>query len=396
MESAFSPVPERPTLIVVLGMHRSGTSVTTRAMEALGANLGDNLMPPAAGINPKGFFEDLDVATLDRELMDAAGVDWHALPDVDLARLSEVELDHFTNRALTLLREKCRSGLFAMKDPRIPRLLPFWQRVFERLDVRVLNVIAFRNPVSVARSLAVRDELPYAKSYLLWLAHVVSALEHTENQARTLVNYDALVEAPGTELTRLAADLDLTLDAAACETFEREFLDGDLRHTRFSGADLETAEGLPPVAKELFKALEAAVNAPTRATEVRLAQAQSEARAFLANAAPLMARDWEYERQLKQAHNRIAELEHALADAHANLAASQQRCAALEQSEHALQASIESLEGRLRDTEQAAGEQRREFEQTIAKLNADVSALLNSSSWRLTAPLRAARRRFSR
>ncbi len=50
-----------PTLIVVLGMHRSGTSVLTRAMETLGANLGSRLMPAAAGNNDKGFFEDIDV-----------------------------------------------------------------------------------------------------------------------------------------------------------------------------------------------------------------------------------------------------------------------------------------------------------------------------------------------
>lgn len=55
META-PPQPQRPTLIVVLGMHRSGTSVTTRAMETMGASFGDNLIPTAYD-NPKRPFQ---------------------------------------------------------------------------------------------------------------------------------------------------------------------------------------------------------------------------------------------------------------------------------------------------------------------------------------------------
>ena len=47
-------------LIVVLGMHRSGTSLITHGLEALGAHLGSRLMPPNASVNAKGFFEDID------------------------------------------------------------------------------------------------------------------------------------------------------------------------------------------------------------------------------------------------------------------------------------------------------------------------------------------------
>ena len=48
-------------IIVVIGMHRSGTSALTRALEVLNVHLGDNLMKPIADVNDKGFFEDLDI-----------------------------------------------------------------------------------------------------------------------------------------------------------------------------------------------------------------------------------------------------------------------------------------------------------------------------------------------
>jgi hypothetical protein len=51
IQSSLSTSGQRgqPTLIVVLGMHRSGTSATTRAMETMGASLGDHLIATGAG-----------------------------------------------------------------------------------------------------------------------------------------------------------------------------------------------------------------------------------------------------------------------------------------------------------------------------------------------------------
>ncbi|MFM0308870.1 hypothetical protein P0D71_13905 [Paraburkholderia sp. RL17-383-BIF-A] len=60
------------TLVVVLGMHRSGTSAITRAMETMGADFGSRLMPAVAGVNDKGFFEDLDIVAINMEIMAAA------------------------------------------------------------------------------------------------------------------------------------------------------------------------------------------------------------------------------------------------------------------------------------------------------------------------------------
>jgi hypothetical protein len=47
-------------IIVVLGMHRSGTSALTRGLSTLGVGLGDTLHP-AGSDNPTGFWEDRDI-----------------------------------------------------------------------------------------------------------------------------------------------------------------------------------------------------------------------------------------------------------------------------------------------------------------------------------------------
>ena len=46
-----------PIAVVVLGAGRSGTSAITRALQAIGVDLGDDLRP-GGGKNPTGFFED--------------------------------------------------------------------------------------------------------------------------------------------------------------------------------------------------------------------------------------------------------------------------------------------------------------------------------------------------
>ncbi len=48
------------TIILVLGMHRSGTSAITRLLNILGADLGINLLPGAQTINEPGFWENLN------------------------------------------------------------------------------------------------------------------------------------------------------------------------------------------------------------------------------------------------------------------------------------------------------------------------------------------------
>lgn len=77
---------EGKSIVVVLGMHRSGTSAITRGLMVLGVELGDNLMPPAAD-NNKGFFEDVDVNAINVELYRSLGhgQDWHTLAFVPVA-----------------------------------------------------------------------------------------------------------------------------------------------------------------------------------------------------------------------------------------------------------------------------------------------------------------------
>jgi len=252
----------RQRLIVVLGMHRSGTSAMTRALQAMGVELGSRLMPPVEGVNDKGFWEDLDLNALNIEMLGALNRDWHYL-----APLAEnfVELlcgKGFLSRAEELLRLKIGlSPIFGFKDPRVTMLLPFWQRVFALCDIDISYVLALRNPVSVAKSLARREHFEFRKSTLLWLGHVLSMMRCTMGaQLRILVDYDRLVQLPRGELQRVADRLNLVLDPAELQKYERDFLNIELRHSIHDAQDLSAGDFAMPSVIELYPLLQSAAS----------------------------------------------------------------------------------------------------------------------------------------
>ena len=67
---------QRPTAILILGMHRSGTSALTRVLNLCGVDLGTRLIPPAAGNNENGFWEHVDAVDMHERLLLQLGRSW--------------------------------------------------------------------------------------------------------------------------------------------------------------------------------------------------------------------------------------------------------------------------------------------------------------------------------
>lgn len=232
-------------LILVLGMHRSGTSAFARALGVFGVELGGSLLP-AHPCNPKGFFEDEDVYAFNKALLAFLGLTWHAFPPADAARLHAMAVGGWGRDALDLLREKMAGHrLFGLKDPRISALLPFWRPVLAASQVAVHCVICLRHPDSVAQSLLRRDGMAPEHSHALWAAHTLGAIQGSSGLPRTCAGYEALLRQPEDGLARLGKALDLAPDPEERQRFIADFLDSSLCHHSAapgSGPDADTAE----------------------------------------------------------------------------------------------------------------------------------------------------------
>ncbi|WP_217484308.1 sulfotransferase family protein [Burkholderia lata] len=361
-------------------------------METIGADLGERLMPPAAGNNDKGFFEDLDINQVNIEILHEAGFDWDTMASIDLSSIDERRLDQLRANAARVLRTKCEGKIFALKDPRIARLPQFWQPIFSALTSRVVYAIAVRNPISVARSLSKRDNFAEEKSHILWLAHTVSALEMTAGHPRTLIGYDALLDAPRQELARISSELGLPLIESAIDSFEKEFVDSDLRHTRFTRQDLDLLRSSPRQVRELFSALDETIRSGLPSSNAMLEQAIRSARLYLTDVSPLLKYEWQLDCRSKTLNAAIASLNESVrvSEHERNVLSDELRTANLDRT----------------DTHNRLDEARNELSATrsaVVALESDVvsmrelnAEMLSSTSWRITAPLRALKQRLTR
>lgn len=231
--------------VLVVGMHRSGTSAVARGLRALSVCMGDNVFD-AQPDNPTGYWEDKTVVEINQRVLATLGLKWD-----DSALIRREQFDHYRIRLLELAAVRYLKSAFAseplwgFKDPRTIRLLPFWRHVLRDCDAVDAYVVAVRNPRSVAASLFRRQQIQAAKAQRVWLAHMVPFLHEIAGKPFVVVDYDLLMADPRSQLERINRNIELPSltewNCAEIERFAKDFLDSSLRHSVFSPVDLDAA-----------------------------------------------------------------------------------------------------------------------------------------------------------
>lgn len=353
----------RKQLAIVLGMHRSGTSAITRALAALGADVGCRLMAPSESENPTGYWEDLDVYEINRAILDALGRDWHGLSAVGEDDLPLLRRSGFDLKAAEIIRQRTeRYPFFALKDPRMPRLLSFWKPQFQQLGCNVFYVLALRNPLAVARSLRMRNDMDETLSYFLWACTTVASLRGTLHEECVVVDYDALIENPREELRRLAEGLGVRADASLIEEYVGSFLDEDLRHHRFSPDDLELDLRCPPLVRDIYDTLRGLLGSGVTSLSYDRVVARLP--------------DWEAEvAQLQAPFGLIDRLYRSMAQARAAVLEADCKAQNSQTEVEALTDIRATLEAGLADAAQRLVAKDRELREKVSELDATVAAL---------------------
>ena len=231
-------------VVVVLGAHRSGTSLVANAMPCRGASLGPRAYWTAPD-NPTSFAEDLDVLHLDERVLWAFGHAWD-----DPRPLPEEFENHpalqygFGRDAVALLRARLAAHpVFAIKEPRLCRLLPFWRKAFREVGCRVSVVFVVRHPMAVAASLAKRNGFTTEKGLAIWLAYVLAARAGVDPEWKSCtIEYNEMLTFPHSAIHEIGRALGLQPDMSKVQQFSTEFVDHSLRHEDASDED---NDGLP-------------------------------------------------------------------------------------------------------------------------------------------------------
>jgi len=235
-----SDAPFSRRALLVLGMHRSGTSALTRVLSLLGADLPANLMQPKADNNELGFWESLPIYALNEEILASAGTRWDDWRRFNPDWFRSPEVARFKARALQVMeREFTNSSLFVLKDPRICRLVPFWNEVLREFDADVNCVIVLRHPLEVAASLRERDGFSRSRSLALWLRHSLDVERTTRGLPRVFLSYDSLLQDWRSNVAAVADRLALSWprSSAVAELEIDGFLNERHRHHRVARGD---------------------------------------------------------------------------------------------------------------------------------------------------------------
>jgi hypothetical protein len=245
------------TCILVLGMHRSGTSAFARVASLLGAALPRDLNTGTVR-NPVDHWEPMPLVECHDRMLWATGgrwCDWRAFrPDDSAAGL----LDRFRNEISGIVAEQFGSApLFVLKDPRISRFVPLYRDILTELAIAPRYLLVLRNPLAVMMSLRTRDEMTPDFAALLWLRHMLDAERATRGEPRAIASYERLMAGWRPVMADVAAGLGLSWPISPQTAAAKidAFLRPAMQHHSFSDRDLENRTEIWFWGKETYDSL---------------------------------------------------------------------------------------------------------------------------------------------
>jgi hypothetical protein len=180
--------------VLVLGMHRSGTSAATRVVSLLGVPL----CRPAALLrahdgNPRGHWECAPVVAINESLLQQVSARWWCPPD-SLAQIEELaEDDERIDDARKTFLAAHPDQPSVSKDPRFCLTLPFWRRV---LPERPALIWVLRHPVQIAASLRARSGIAERFGAAVWERYMMLGAEAAAGLPVWVTQYAELVKDP--------------------------------------------------------------------------------------------------------------------------------------------------------------------------------------------------------
>jgi hypothetical protein len=232
--------------VLVLGMHRSGTSALTAGLnKAFGICLGP-IRDVIDDSNRKGYFENSATWKINNRLLAEMGTSWDSYCIEKTIDYSAGEGHSCQQDALKYLRDNFRNvSSWAMKDPRMSVLLPFWENVLKEFNAQSYRIIVIRHPLEVALSEQDRyQKSSFSLAYLfgsdlryilnLWFWYNLRLLKDLPDDNNIVVSFDNLLSDPLNEMQRIGCFLGLEPSLEGLNEYTEKFLEKQLKRHNVS------------------------------------------------------------------------------------------------------------------------------------------------------------------
>lgn len=243
----------KTTAVIILGMHRSGTSLLAKTVESLGVYLGseEQMIGPRED-NPEGFWEHAEIVDIHEKLLASLSSSWDTTEPLPAEwwQSKDATVSREQLKAI-IARDFSQHMIWGFKDPRTCLLLPLWKPIFEELNIVPSYILCLRNPLNVAASLQKRDRFTTEKSFALWTLHVLSSLYHTRDEKRIIVSYDRLLEEPVETGKAISHFLNIPFNDEARDRMS-SLPDRTLRHGTFATSEIFQMQSVPSIVKHIY------------------------------------------------------------------------------------------------------------------------------------------------
>jgi hypothetical protein len=290
---SMRPSSVRKALLIV-GVSRSGTSVLSHLIHALGAASPKALLGPGRG-NPMGHWEPKALVALNDEILAAMGRRWsdpRAIPRAWFS--SPAAYDCLLRVTRQIQTDYGDAPLIVLKDPRLARLMPLYLAALDILNIEPLVILPVRPPSEVVASLVNRDGMSTELAECLWLRGVVEAEFASRSCLRSWLSFDSVLQDWEAVAIKLAQDFALIWpNAPACISDEVDgFVKPRFRHrseeedqpvlshivTEAWDAAQQAMRGQESVARHMFDAVRSVLRDLDRLSKTAVAIAAEEAR----------------------------------------------------------------------------------------------------------------------
>jgi len=193
--------------LVVLGMHRSGTSLLIGLLQVCGYNLG-KVSEKTSQYKPTGTRENLELRRINNEILHYNNCSWNMpIEDLKINQELVLKMKSFCSRHL--------SGKWAIKDPRMILTYSIWQEYLP--GHKVLATV--RHPLNVANSLSLKSKVNIQKGVDLWSFYNSILFKLWHKRSFPIINFDLSKDDYLLQLSKWENYLSIKIDKSDFSTF---------------------------------------------------------------------------------------------------------------------------------------------------------------------------------
>ena len=225
--------------VLVLGMHRSGTSAMSKYILDTGFSLGFEPIPAHTTDNPNGYWEARETLSINNKFLLELGSSWKDINPLPAHCFNSKNAQYFRHAIDDLLHTAfTKNNQVVLKDPRICRLLPLWLPLLRKHCQHLAVIFIVRQAEAVHKSLSRRElskDISAAaisdrpSTFSLWLRYNLEAELYSRSIKRVLVGYEQWLETPAKESRRVFRFLQSEMPGAFLIPAEPQINPG--RHT---------------------------------------------------------------------------------------------------------------------------------------------------------------------